>query len=93
MLMNTISLKLPLSLLRQLEQAARLRRRSKSAVIRDCLAEALPGNGRKKGPSCHDLASHLAGSVRGPRDLSTRKDDYLNASVRKEYDRKTKRTR
>ena len=69
--MNTISLKLPDALLRLIEEEARGRRITKSKVIRDCVEEKLikPKRGRKQ--SCYDLARHLAGSLRGPRDIAT----------------------
>jgi hypothetical protein len=88
---NTISLKLPRPLLVRIEQEAQNRRRSKSAVIRDCLTESLLGNGGNK-PSCAELAPHLAGSLNGPRDLAAKKDDYLQTGVLQNYARSRKRS-
>lgn len=72
--MTTISLKLPERLLKLLEAEARTRRASKSALVRECLEQALAAPARKgKGAaSCFDLAHDLAGSLQGlPRDLAT----------------------
>jgi predicted transcriptional regulator len=91
--MNTISLKLPKALLDRVEEEARNRRRSKSAVIRDCLDESLRSARGPKQPTCADLARHLAGSVRGPRDLAANKDRYLRAAILKDYARARKRSR
>jgi len=90
---NTISLKLPKALLDRVEQEAHNRRRSKSAVIRDCLAESLIANGGGKKPTCAALAPHLAGSLRGPRDLAANKDRYLKTDLLKKYARGGKRSR
>jgi hypothetical protein len=75
--MQTISLKLPDGLLRQLESEARSRRVTKSQLVRDSLEKALvePKKGRRA--SCYDLARDLAGKLKGlPRDLATN-PDYL----------------
>jgi len=69
--MNAISLKLPKALLNRVEEEARNRRRSKSAVIRDCLDAVLCRPKRRGATSCYDLVPHLAGSVKGSPDLST----------------------
>ena len=71
MIMDTISLKLPKSLLERLKEEARGRGTSRSKIVRDCLEERLlkPKRGRKL--SCYDLARDLAGSMRGPRDVAT----------------------
>ena len=70
--MNTISLKLPDSLLELLEKESRARRTTKSSLVRECLEKTLaarPGGGEA---TCYDLARDLAGSVKGlPRDLAT----------------------
>ena len=69
--MQTVSLKLPESLLAQLESAAKTRRVTKSQLVRESLQEAL-----RQGPtggvaSCYDLARDLAGGLKGlPRDLA-----------------------
>ena len=70
--MQTISLKLPDALLRQLESEARLRRVTKSHLVRASLEKALAGGKEGAGVSCYDLARDLAGKVKGlPKDLAT----------------------
>ena len=70
--MQTISLKLPDALLRQLESEARLRRVTKSHLVRVSLEKALAGGKEGAGVSCYDLARDLAGKVKGlPKDLAT----------------------
>jgi hypothetical protein len=70
-LMRTISLKLPDDLLAQLEKEAKVRRVTKSSLVRESLETEL----RKGSPagelSCYDLARDLAGSIKGlPKDLA-----------------------
>ena len=69
--MTTITLKLPDTLRRRLEFAARKRGRSKSQIVRESLEQVLmdPKNG--KGLSCYDLVADLIEPCRGPSDLST----------------------
>jgi len=70
--MPTISLKLPDSLLAQLEGEARARRVTKSQLIRASLAKELAADPHPAGPSCYDLARDLAGKLRGrTKDLAT----------------------
>ena len=70
--MQTISLKLPDALLRQLESEARLRRVTVSQLVRASLEKALAGGKEGAGVSCYDLARDLAGKVKGlPKDLAT----------------------
>jgi hypothetical protein len=62
---------LPDDLIAELEAEAKARRITKSAIVRESLAKAL----RRKSPasevSCFDLASDLAGKVKGlPVDLA-----------------------
>jgi hypothetical protein len=69
---NTISLKLPDSLLELLEAESRARRTTKSSVVREALEKTLAARPRSHKASCFDLARDLAGSVKGlPRDLAT----------------------
>ncbi len=69
--MRTISLRLPDDLLAQLENEARLRRVTKSRLVRDNLEKALSTPSRAGAPSCYDVARDLAGSVKGlPEDLA-----------------------
>lgn len=70
--MNTISLKLPDKLLELLEKESRLRRTTKSALVRESLEKTLSGSPPGDQATCYDLASDLAGSAKGlPRDLAT----------------------
>lgn len=70
--MQTISLKLPDTLLRQLESEARLRRVTKSHLVRASLEKALRDGKDGARVSCYDLARDLAGKVKGlPKDLAT----------------------
>lgn len=69
---NTISLKLPDRLLERLEAAARARGTTKSSVVRECLEQSLEARSVGSKSTCYDLASDLAGSLKGlPRDLAT----------------------
>jgi len=72
-LMSTLSLKLPKSLLRRLDQESRARRLTKSAVVRAALERELEQAKSSRATSCYDLAHDLAGSVRKklPKDLAT----------------------
>ena len=70
--MQTISLKLPDSLLARLEKESRLRRTNKSALVRAALERELSLRKAGKQPSCYDLARDLAGSIKGlPKDIAT----------------------
>lgn len=70
--MTTISLKLPDSLLHQLNQAASSRGVTKSHIVREVLSQALEARAKSESGSCYDLAHDLAGCVKGvPRDLAT----------------------
>lgn len=70
--MQTISLKLPETLLAALEKESRLRRMNKSALVRAALERELDSGREKKEPSCYDLARDLAGSIKGlPKDIAT----------------------
>ena len=70
--MQTISLKLPESLLARLEQASRHRRTTKSSLVRAALERELSAPASGGGGSCYDLAADLAGSLSGlPADLGT----------------------
>jgi predicted DNA-binding protein len=69
--MKTISLKLPETLDGQLEAEAKRRQTTKSAVVREVMAEYLSGAKPRKELTCYDLARDLCGSMRGPKDAST----------------------
>jgi hypothetical protein len=69
--MRTISLKLPEELLAQLEREAKARRVPTSVLVRESLETTLRPRARGRRASCYDLASDLAGALRGlPRDLA-----------------------
>ncbi len=74
--MNTISLKVPQTLATKLEQAARQRGISKSAVIRDALEGYLQAETVVNPASALSRAADLAGVLSGPEDLSAN-PDYL----------------
>jgi predicted DNA-binding protein len=70
--MNSISLKLPDRLLELLEKESRARRTTKSSLVRECLEKTLAARPPNDEATCYDLASDLAGSLKGlPRDLAT----------------------
>ena len=70
--MQTISLKLPESLLALLEKESRQRRINKSALVRAALERELSPPANKGEGSCYDLARDLAGLLKGlPKDLAT----------------------
>lgn len=76
--MTTISLKLPETLLTQLENEARAKRVTKSHVVRESLEKAFTVGLNSSGGSCYDLARDLAGSAKGlPKDIATN-SRYLN---------------
>jgi len=69
--MRTISLKLPNTLLTQLDSEARARRVTKSWLVRESLEKALRQESPAGAVSCYDLAHDLAGTVKGlPKDLA-----------------------
>lgn len=77
--MTTISLKLPESLLREIEQEAATRGVPKSAVIRESLERTLKKRNGKKKVSCLELMGDGVGSFHGPRDLSTNRRYLIEA--------------
>ncbi len=72
--MNTVSLKLPDPLAVQLAEAARRRRMSKSALIRDALKAYLRADEVGRPGSALSSAAHVVGILAGPEDLSVNKD-------------------
>jgi predicted DNA-binding protein len=71
MVVQTISLKLPDDLLAQLDGEAKARRVTKSSIIRESLEKSLRKQSKAGEVSCYDLASDLAGAVKGlPEDLA-----------------------
>jgi predicted transcriptional regulator len=72
--MKTFSLKLPEALATKLQETARKRHTSKSAVVREALLSFFANGKLLKDSSCYELASDLAGSLEGgPSDLSYNK--------------------
>lgn len=69
--MATITCKISEKLNARLEAMARLRRVSKSAILREALESKTRASARSAAPSAYDLVKHLRGSLQGPADLST----------------------
>jgi predicted DNA-binding protein len=68
---RTISLKLPDDLLASLDNEARKRGVTKSALVRESPERALHQPPQARAVSCYDLARDLAGSIKGlPKDLA-----------------------
>ena len=66
-----VSLRLPEELLARLESEAKARRMTKSRLVRESLEKAFHPRSSGRGISCYDLASDLAGRLKGlPRDLA-----------------------
>lgn len=74
--MKTLTVRLPETLVAQIEAESRSRRVSKSDVVRERLARA-PTTERQR-PASYEAIADLIGSVKGlPPDLSARKKHYL----------------
>ena len=79
--MKTLTIRLPDSLVTEIEQESQARRVSKSDVVRERLRQ--PHRAAREGSSMRDLAGDLIGSVRGlPADLSSNKKKYLPELIR-----------
>ena len=75
--MKTITVRLPETLVAQIESESRRRRLSKSDVVR----ERLTGRARASQPTTLDAIADLIGSVDGlPADLGSRKKHHLKAT-------------
>ena len=72
--MHTISLKMPEPLAIRLEDAARQKGVSKSALIRDALEAYLQADRAERAESALSQVADLAGILSGPEDLSVNKD-------------------
>ena len=68
--METVTLKMERRHIKLLKDHAKALGRSQAAVIRDLIDRHLE---RKTRLSLHDQAKDLCGSLRGPKDLSTRR--------------------
>lgn len=71
--MKTISLKLPEATDAKLASAAQQTGKTRSEVAREALDAYLENGRKKRVASAYELSQDLAGSVRGPGDLSTNK--------------------
>ena len=75
--MTTLTLKLPKALDEQLTTAAKRRRSSKTALVRQAIEAYLAQHAPAEPPATTltvgDLVGHLAGCLEGPSDLSTNK--------------------
>ena len=70
--MVTMTVKLPPATSARLAAAAKARRVSKSAIVRELIDKHFRSNGKKHRPTFGELAGDLIGSIKGgPRDLST----------------------
>lgn len=72
--MNNISLKVPEPLAIRLEDAARKKGMSKSALIRDALEAYLQADRAERAESALSQVADLAGILFGPEDLSVNRD-------------------
>ena len=88
-LMTTMTLKLPETLRRGVEEEARRRGVPKSVLVRECLEAMLRRKQRRKLPTCLDLVGDLVGSQPGPRDASVNRR-YLEEAVLAEHGRARK---
>ena len=69
--MQMVSLRLPEDLLARLESEAKARRTTKSRLVRESLEKAFRAQSAGRAVSCYDLASDLAGRLKGlPKDLA-----------------------
>ncbi len=69
--MKTISLKLPDGLSAKLDRLAKIRKQSKSEVVREAIEHLVSGTRPTKPISALDLAGEVVGCFKGPGDLST----------------------
>jgi hypothetical protein len=67
--METVTFKMDRKHIALLKERAKALGRSRAAIVRELIDEHL---GNRKRPSLYDLTKDLCGSVRGPKDLSTR---------------------
>jgi hypothetical protein len=67
--METVTFKMERKQVALLKERAKALGRSQAAIVRDLIDEHLA---RKDRPSLYDMTKDLCGSVRGPKDLSTR---------------------
>ncbi len=87
-----MTLKLPETLRRGVEEEARRRGVPKSVVVRECVESMLRGRQARKPVTCLDLVGDLAGSQPGPRDASVNRR-YLDEAVLAGHGRARKNSR
>ena len=76
--MKTLTVRLPETLVIQIEAESRRRKLSKSDVVRERLSRTVPEH--RQHPATYEAIADLIGSVKGlPADLSARKKHYLKA--------------
>ena len=75
-----MTLKLPETLRRGVEEEARRRGVPKPVLVRECVEAMLRRKQRRKSPTCLDLVGDLVGSQPGPRDASVN-GCYLDEAV------------
>jgi Arc/MetJ-type ribon-helix-helix transcriptional regulator len=77
--MKTLTVRLPESLIAQIEAESRRRKLSKSDLVRECLTQA--GRSRKRQSESFDAIGDLIGSIPGlPEDLSANAKSYLKTT-------------
>jgi Arc/MetJ-type ribon-helix-helix transcriptional regulator len=77
--MKTLTVRLPESVVAQIEAESRRRNLSKSDIVRERLTGA--GESRRGRPASLDAIADLVGSIDGlPRDLSARTKKYLKST-------------
>jgi Arc/MetJ-type ribon-helix-helix transcriptional regulator len=77
--MKTLTVRLPETLVAQIENESRVRKLSKSDIVRERLS--LVSGSRRRRAMSHDVIADLVGSVeRLPADLSGRKKHYLKTT-------------
>ncbi len=72
--MNTLTLKIPEVIKEKLKTYSRRKGLSRSEIVRKALTEYFEKDDFKDQGTFYDLAKDLAGSVKGPSDLSTNKE-------------------
>lgn len=87
-----MTLKLPETLRREVEDEARRRGVPKSALVREFMEAMLRRKRRQKRLTCRDLVPDLLGSQPGPHDASVNRR-YLDAAVLADYGRGRKNSR
>lgn len=87
-----MTLKLPETLHRGVEEEARRQGVSKSALVRECVEVMLRRKRGRKPPTCLDLVADLVGSQPGPRDASVNRR-YLGQAILADHGRRRTHSR